>query len=108
MNEQTNIDPDLHLQRDSELLGKLVGKTIIQLKSEWDENRMTFRKFYDIKEISSVELECEPDRAIVLKFTNGDPIVFKNLDQFEDYICKVDDYGSIKEYLKTRGFSTFN
>lgn len=101
-------NPDYPLEKDAETLAKLIGKKIVHLRSAWDEERLTFRKFYDIREISSVELECEPHRAIVLRFSNGDPLVFMNLDQFEDYICKVDDYGSIKEYLKAKGFSAFN
>ena len=95
-------------EKDAETLAKLIGKKVVHLTRAWDEERRVFRKFYDIREISSVELECEPHKAIVLRFTNGDPRTFMNLDQFEDYICKVDDYGSIKEYLKARGFSTFN
>lgn len=101
-------NPDYPLQHDAELLAKLIGKTIVHLTSEWDEERMTFRKFYDIKEISSVELECEPHRAIILKFTKGNPIMFLNLEQFDEYLCKIDIYGSIREYLEAKGFSAFN
>ena len=101
-------NPDYPLEKDAETLAKLIGKKVVHLRSAWDEERKTFRKFYEIREISSVELECEPHRAIVLRFSNGDPLVFMNLDQFEDYICKVDIYGSIKEYLKARDFSAFN
>ena len=95
-------------ERDAETLAKLIGKKVVHLRSTWDEERRTFRKFYEIREISSVELECEPHRAIILRFTNGDPLVFLNLDQFDDYICKVDEYGSIREYLEAKGFSAFN
>lgn len=95
-------------ERDAETLAKLIGKKVVHLRSAWDEERKTFRKFYEIREISSVELECEPHKAIVLRFTNGDPLMFLNLDQFDDYSCKVDDYGSIKEYLQAKEFSTFN
>ena len=101
-------NPDYPLEKDAETLAKLIGKKVVHLRSAWDEERLTFRKFYEIREISGVELECEPHRAIVLRFSNGDPLVFMNLDQFDDYICKVDNYGSIKEYLEARGFSAFN
>ena len=102
------FDPNYTLEKDAETLAKLIGKKVVHLTSKWDEERRTFRKFYDIREISSVELECEPHKAIILRFTNGDPLVFMNLDQFDDYICKVDDYGSIGEYLEAKGFSAFN
>ena len=101
-------NPDLRLQKDAETLAKLIGKKVVHLTSKWDEERRTFRKFYEIREVSGVELECEPHKAIILRFTNGDPLVFMNLDQFDDYICKVDEYGSIREYLEAKGFSAFN
>jgi hypothetical protein len=96
------------IEKDAETLAKLIGKKVIHLRSAWDEERKTFRKFYEIREISGVELECEPHRAIVLRFSNGDPLMFLNLDQLEDYSCKVDEYGSIREYLKAKEFSAFN
>jgi hypothetical protein len=98
-------NPDYPLEKDAETLAKLIGKKVIHLTSKWDEERKTFRKFYEIREISSVELECEPHKAIILRFVNGDPLMFMNLDQFDDYSCKVDGYGSIHEYLASNGFS---
>ena len=84
MNEQTNIDTDLRLQNDAELLAKLVGKTVVHLSSEWCAERGTFRKFYSIRRISSVELELEPHKAIVMRFCDkSKPIMFLNLDQFD-------------------------
>ena len=99
---------DHMLQKDAETLAKLIGKPIVHLTNEWDVNRNVYRKFYDIKEISSVELECEPHKAIILNFTKGNPIMFLNLEQFEEYYCKIDEYGSIQEYLKAMGFSAFD
>ena len=108
MNEQTNIDTDLRLQNDAELLAKLVGKTVVHLSNEWCAERVKFRKFYSIRRISSVELELEPHKAIVMRFCDeSKPIMFLNLDQFDNYFCKIDDYGSIKEYLEDNGFSAF-
>ena len=107
MNEQTNIDLNLRLQKDAELLDKLVGKTVVHLCNEWCVERRVFRKFYAINKISSVELEIEPHKAIILNFTDGHLKMFLNLDQFDDYLCKIDDYGSIKEYLLDNGFSAF-
>lgn len=91
-----------------EVLSKLVGLTVAKWIGTWDEERKLFRKFCDIKQIASVELEVEPKKLVVLKFTDGTKEFVLNLDQFSKYIGKIGDYGSIHEYLVDKQFSLFD
>ena len=95
-------------EKDAEILAKLVGKTVVWETSEWDVNRQVYRTFYDIKAILSVELEYEPHKAVILNFTKGDSTMLLNLEQFDRFSCKIGEYGSIREYLESNGFSLFN
>ena len=95
-------------RRDAETLEKLVGKTVVQLMEQWDEFRKLFRKYYDIKKISSVELEIDPIRCVWLKFSDGTSQSVLNMDQLDKFDCKIGDYGSIREYLEDKGFAAFD
>lgn len=95
------------IEKDSELLAKLVGKTVVRKTSEWDEERRVFREFYDIKGISSVELEFSPHKAVMLNFTHGKSMMILNMGQFDSIVGEIGIYGSIREYLESNGFSLF-
>lgn len=91
-----------------EVLSKLVGITIAKWTNAWDEERKLVRKFCDIKKIASVELEIEPKKLVVLRFTDGTKEFVLNLDQLSKYIGRIGDYGSIHEYLLDKNFSIFD
>jgi len=96
------------IRKDAEKLSKLIGLTVVSKEECWDETRKMFRKFYSIKGISCVELEIEPRPHIYLKFTDGTGRIICSLGEFEKYTAKIDEYGSILEYLTCVGFSTLD
>ena len=104
----TDIEGTIEYGWNVETLSKLVGMTVAKWTRAWDEERKLVRDFCDIKKISGVELEIEPKKLVVLKFSDNTREYMLNLDQFSKYIGKIDKYGSIKEYLESNGLSVFN
>lgn len=95
------------LGRDVGILSKLPGTTIAKWSRGWDVERRLYKEFYDIKTISSVELEVSPNKMVVVKFMDGTKDIFLNLDQTSKYVGKIGEYGSIHEYLECKGLSIF-
>ena len=96
------------VRRDAETLAKLVGLTVAFNSEEWDATRQVYRKLYAVKGISGVELEYDPVPYVILQFLDGTVKRVFSIGEFEKFIGRVDEYGSISEYLSDRGFSLFN
>lgn len=96
------------IRKDAEKLSKLIGLTVVSKEESWDETRKRFRKFYSIKKISCVELELDPVPNISLGFSDGTGRIICSLGEFEKYTAKIDEYGSILEYLTCVGFTTLD
>ena len=103
---ENDMKDNLDIRKDAEKLAKLIGLTVVSKEECWDAPRQRFRKFYSIKEISCVELELDPTPNICLKFSDGTCHIICSLGEFDKYTAKIDEYGSILEYLTCVGFST--